>query len=301
MNKIISIVLLCSLLLMCLSSCALTDKIFGNNDSVPEKPEVTPPENPNGTLPESPNQDTPQNEDGKPVELQVTDDRVVTILDYLENTDSGYPLSMANMIDRIKADTAKAMLVNFYSSESYFVCGYYTDDADPFFHTDAPNYTWVKFDSENEITEEYKDLTLVISFQFSKASMVSDIITPDANVPNIEHFQVYFPVFEEGINISDDIEDDDIFVYVCSPNESTLFVHHFGSSNLPFVHINGKYYLTVPHYRIMQDGTRVDTKLDNYFGKYYDALLNIMIKDKYSVTESGYTAFYGLIEFKDFL
>ena len=180
MNKIISIVLLCSLLLMCLSSCAYVDKIFGNKENEPENPEAPTPENPNGTLPETPDEtppEEPNEEDKTPTELKADDERVVALLnrieeftlvgvDYINN-------SLGDKIDHIKEGT-QALLLDYKSSDAYFICGYYTEDYDEFFHFDAPEYTWVKFENANEITEKYKDLTLVIAFQFNKATFVSE-------------------------------------------------------------------------------------------------------------------------------
>lgn len=292
MNKIISIILLCCLLLTCLSSCAYVDKLFGNEDKEPEE-----------KLPANPEE--PKEEDKTPIELSADDERVTALLNHLSCEFEGLMdvcgPTMANMIDAIKADNARAMLVNFQSSESCFVCGYYDDEDVRPICKYVDGFTWVKFENANEITERYKDLTLVVAYQFTKATVVSDIVNKNAEAPRIEHFQIYSPVFEEGINTNDEIIEDDMFVYVSFSKKDSLFVNDFRFTRLSFVHIQGKYYITIPHYVIKEDGTRIDKRLDIHFGKYYDALFDIMITDKYSVTaELGRVAFLGLIEFEDF-
>lgn len=297
MNKIISIVLLCSLLLMCLSSCAYVDKIFGNKDNEPENLET-------------PNQDDPQNEDGKPVELQATDERVVELLEYIEelswSCQGSVPYKFSSKVDCVK-NGGQALLVNYQSSETYFICGYYTEDYEPIFHWDAPKYTWVKFENENEITETYNNLILAIAFQFNVANAVTDIVTRDAEVPNVEFYQEYTPIFNEALNTNTAIAFDRIFLHPISNENSkkdSIYYSAFESEyySLSLLYFNYQYYIIEYHYTSKSDGTNTAGYLAEEFGEYYDALSKVMITNEYCrVNENGDASFYVLIKFEDFV
>ena len=340
MNKIISIILLCCLLLTCLSSCALTDKIFGNNDSEPEKPEVTPPENPGGTeseTPENTEQVTPGEEENKtpnneeenktpdntgngtpddiedktPVELQATNGLVVALIEYLRGLNADYDLpatSTGIKIDQIKGGK-QALHVGLDNSEYYFVCAYY--NASHSYETQnyccATDYTWVKFKNADEISEKYNDLDFFVGFQINSPSFVTDILNEDASVPPFEHFKIYTPNFSDGLNTNEAIEFGASFIYINLLDYEKIYyslsVYYTVLVMLPTISLDGQYYVLVSEIKIIYpDGREYVNNSVNEFGYYYDALVSVMDTESFSITDNkGKTYFYGLVALDDFV
>ena len=275
-RKIISFVLLAAFLLICFSGCA-----------------------------------TPSNDDdvNGPTVLQSQDALVCSLIEYLQSLFVSHDMpdtSTATKIEEIK-NGKQALHVGFNKSEYYFVCAYYNtghnDEANDY--CCVTNYTWVKFNNANEISEKYDDLNFVVAFQINKASLVTDIITKDAIVPNIEHFQEYTPNFNNGLNTNGDITFDTSFIYLNSSDSKNVYHSTTACYNvlktLPCICLNERYYITKELYTIYADGTRSDSNVISDFGKYYDTLVNIMDTTSYSVTdEKGRTTFYGLIEISAF-
>ena len=275
MRKIVSSILLCSLLLVCFSGCT-----FLHN-----------------------------NEEKSPTELQNNDVLVCTLIEYLQDLFVSHDLpdtSTAIKIDEIK-NGRQALHVGFDKSRYYFVCAYYdsTHEHEITDYCCATNYTWVKFENPNEISEKYKDLSFVVAFQINKSSFVTDILTKDAIVPNIEHFQEYTPNFNNGLNTNGAITFDANFIYLNSSDDKEVYHSISAYDNvlktLPCICLNERYYITKELYTIYADGTRSDNNVISDFGKYYETLLNIMDTTSYNVTdEKGRNTFYGLIEINAF-
>lgn len=275
MNKIISFVLLCALLLMCFSGC----EIPSDNDT------------------------------NSPTVLQSQDALVCALVEYLQNLFKDYDMpdtSTATKIDEIK-NGKQALHVGFNKSEYYFVCAYYSaghnDEAKDY--CCVTDYTWVKFNDADEISEKYDDLNFVVGFQINKASSVTDIIKKNAQVPGIEHFQEYVPIFNNGLNSNDAISFDAGYIYLNSTNDIT--VYHSTSSydnvlkTLPCVFLNEQYYIAVELYTVYPDDSRSNNDLISDFGAYYDALVDIMDTTSYHLIDKNErTIFYGIIEINDF-
>ena len=137
MNKIISFVLLCALLLMCFSGC--TDPNDTNGDKVGDQ------------------EDTPFVEG----ELDKNSDLVVTLVAYLKQYGTMYDMIsrvLFEKIDDIKSGI-QPLLVAFDPNDYYFVCGYYNyssyyrgDD-----YGNCEKYTWVGYKSESDVKEYYEN------------------------------------------------------------------------------------------------------------------------------------------------
>ena len=275
MRKFVSLILLCSLLIVCFTGCTVTHN----------------------------------SEEKSPTELQNQDVLVCTLIKYLQDLFVSYDLpdtSTAIKINEIK-NGKQALHVEFDKSGYYFVCAYYdnTHEDETTDYCCATNYTWVKFENPNEIREKYKDLRFVVAFQINKSSFVTDIITKDATVPNIEHFQEYVPNFNNGLNTNVAITFDTSFIYLNSSDEKNVYHSISAYDNvlktLPCISLNEQYYVIKELYTIYADGTNSGSDVISDFGEYYDALINIMDATSYSVTdEKGRTTFYGLIEINDF-
>lgn len=248
-------------------------------------------------------------EEKSPTELPNNDVLVCALIEYLQDLLVEYDLpdtSTAIKIDEIK-NGKQALHVGFDDSRYYFVCAYYdnTHEDETIDYCCATNYTWVKFEDPKEIGEKHKDLSFVVAFQINKASFVADILTKDAVVPNIEHFQEYFTNFNNGLNTNGAITFDTNFIYLNSSNYKDVYHSMSAYDNvlktLPCICLNKRYYITKELYTIYADGTRSDSNVISDLGKYYDTLVNIMDTTSYSVTdENGRTTFYGLIEINDF-
>ena len=293
MNKIISFVLLCALLLMCFSGCSISNGTSENTNHSTTS---------NTTL----KNDIPDIVEGK---LDKSIKLVCALTEYLQSLSWDYFLpstSTAIKIDEIK-NGKQALHVGFIKSDYYFVCAYYNDG-----HSDeaqdyccVTDYTWVKFNDANEISDKYDDSNFVVAFQINKASFITDIAAQDVAVPAFEHFQEYAARFNNGLNINDATEFDASFIYLNSTDDEILYhslsVYYNALVIIPCVSLNGNTYVVKKLYTIYPDGTRYDNNIVQDFGEYYDALVAIMDTTSYSATdEKGRTTFYGLIEINDF-
>ena len=286
MKKTISLILLCSLLLVCFSGCTASH----NNE-------------------EKSTTELQSNEEKSPTELPNNDALVCTLIEYLQDlfVDHDMPdTSTAIKIDEIK-NGKQALHVGFDKSEYYFVCAYYdnTHGDETTDYCCVTNYTWVKFNNANEISEKYDDLNFIVAFQINQSSFVADILTKDAIIPNIEHFQEYVPNFNNGLSTNGAITFDTSFIYLNSSDSKNVYhstsAYYNVLQTIPCISLNDQYYIAIDLYTIYADDTRSDGNIISDFGKYYDTLVNIMDTTGYSVTdEKGRTIFYGLIEINAF-
>ena len=214
--------------------------------------------------------------------------------------------STAIKINEIK-NGKQALHVGFSKSKYYFVCAYYNSghDDETSDYCCVTDYTWVKFNNANEISEEFDDLNFVMGFQINKASLATDIITKDANVSSVEHFQEYVPDFNKGLNAKDAISFDVSYIYLNSVNDITVYHSTLAYDNVfktfPCVFLNGQYYIAVELYTVYPDGSRSNNDIIGDFGAYYDALVTIMDTTSYSlIDEKERTMFYGIIGINDF-
>ena len=132
----------------------------------------------------------------------------------------------------------------------------------------------------------------------------------------MEHFQIIKPIFENGVNIAAPVEFDETFIYLNYPNcylnrssqdASRMYycksIYYHPINTIPCVCLDGEYYLYFSWYSVYADGSHSEENDYTYtFGEYYDVLMSIMDKNKYSVTyEDGRTRFYGTIKVSDFV
>ena len=308
MKKIISIALLCSLLLICFSGCSIPNDPTGEKEPGKENTSVTNDDKGN-TLPI-----ITEGEIGK------NSDLVATLVAYLDQYLTDYDLidrTFDQKVDDIKSGI-QALHVAFDPANYYFVCGYHNpaQEHDELGYCCAEDYTWVGYKNEAEIKDYYNGMKWAVVFQINKALTITDIVSGENDVPNMEHFQIYTPTFENGINIAASVVFDDTFIYLNYPNcylnrfsqsNSTMYycksIYYHTMNTIPCVYLDGDYYLSFHLYTVYSDGERSEEDDYTYrFGQYYDALMNIMIKDKYSITdEQGRTNFYGTISFDDFV
>ena len=320
MRKIVSIVLLCSLLLVCFSGCLITNNT--NNDKEQNQDTTN-----NTNNDKEQNQNTPPNtnssENNIPAiiegELDKNSDLIATLVAYLEQYLTDYDLigrTFAQKVDDVK-NGIQPLHVAFDPSDYYFVCGYYNSSSEygDIGYMSCDEYTWVGYKSETEIKEYYNDMKWAVVFQINKALTITDIVSNERQIPDMEHFQIIKPIFENGVNIAAPVEFDETFIYLNYPNcylnrssqdASRMYycksIYYHPINTIPTVCLNEQYYITKELYTIYADGTRSDGNVISDFGKYYDTLVNIMDTTSYSVTdEKGRTNCYGLIEINAFL
>lgn len=225
-----------------------------------------------------------------------------------------FPRRLESQINDIKNGT-QALHVSFRPSDRYYICGYYnsaTGNGD----TDDPNcheYIWVGYRKEDEIPEFYRDAECAVVFQINRASTVEDIMQKGRAVPNVEHFQIYRPTFENGVNTASSIEFSDTLIYITYPQfppetsqkSDTVYYHtdEYTKEIIPCVYLDGEYALSFYLYTVLEDGTHSeDADYSFRFGEYYDTLTHMIERDKYRITnESGRTDVYGTVSMKKFI
>lgn len=238
----------------------------------------------------------------------IEDELISELVEYLQGlmVECGIAdTSISIQINDIK-NGAQPLQVKFDSDDYYYVCAYYSPehDEEQFIYCCAENYTWVRFNSEKDISEYYDGTKLWVAFQINRTELCIDLLPGGRKVPKVENFQLYTPVFVDGVNIASVIEYKDAFIYLNSSDSSAIYfcsthiLHDFNS--MPLIELDGKSYITESLY--------VDTPGEGYeddirwrFGEYYDLLMEMMITDKYSVVhKSGKTIYYGLFEIEEF-
>lgn len=213
--------------------------------------------------------------------------------------------SVAIKIDGIK-NGEQPLHVEYKPSDCYFVCAYYDgDDGDATDYARKNDYTWIKFEGANEIKEYYSGEKFVVAFQINSPSLVADIRNGAEIVPNVEHFKVYEPEFDGGMNTKAHDEFERTFIYLNSSDKSDVYVSESNAYHelyvLPCVYLDGQYYITVYLNTIAVGGEQSSADLKWELGGYYDTLMEIMVTEKYSVTDNrGTTHFYGLLELGEF-
>ncbi len=300
MKRLILLILIISFLLLPLAGCNNKNDPTGTTNST--------------TVDNTLNMPTSERELDKNSEL------VLTLVAYLEQYWVEYDLigrSLENKINDIK-NGIQPLHVVFDPDSYYFVCGYYNS---PFENGDvgyekAKEYTWVKYEDETEIQEYYNGIKWAVVFQINKALTITDILSNDTAVPNMEHFQIYKPTFENGANTAEPIVFDKTFIYLdnfLNQLDEDVIYHskswyYHSNVTISCVYIDGEYYL--PFYlATLEDGEIFDAQQalsTNQFtytlGEYYDAIIRVMDTEKYSVVvNEKYTYRYGVVSIDDFV
>ena len=264
MKKIVSVILLCSLLLICLTGC--TTESY-------EKGEVI------------------DNESWL----------VLDLIDYIYQLKVNYDMvgvSFEDQIDEIKDRKKSAFHVGYTSSNYYFVCGYANDAFDckgeicsvtnkprtieiasEYCH--ATEYIWVKFAKESEIPEYYNGEKFVVGFQFNKPLFVDRILDKRERVPNVEHFQLYEPEFSDGLNIKEPIlMEDTTYIFLTSSDRRHIYhtndMYNHRNVTIECIYLDDEFYIKRWLYTNQSpsihypDGYKNENDLVSEFGKYYD-------------------------------
>ncbi|MBE6565670.1 MAG: hypothetical protein E7659_01045 [Ruminococcaceae bacterium] len=322
MKRFILFLLIGALLLLPLSGCFADNKqnegTTPNNtteNTTPENtepdynpgpdettPEVTTPDNPpEATTPPENNQNNPTTATGE--ELDKNSDLIVALVTYLQERNMDIlmpPVSFTTQIYDIKQGN-QPLHVAFDPDDYYFVCAY---NNKKFNYDDC---TWVRYQDETAIQEYYNGIKLEKAFQINRSLSVTDILPSDKPVPDMEHFSLYEPVFENGINIADAEIFDQTFIYLNDSTDETIYYsigkYDYKMLVIPCVYFENQYYLSFRHYVIDFDGKQVEKgSYEGMFGDYCDVLSDKAVAEKYSVTnDGGFTWFYVLVPLEDFV
>lgn len=241
-------------------------------------------------------------------------DLISSLIDYLESRDVAYdmaPTSFAIKIREIKKKGTQPLLVEFDPSRCYYVCGYYvglySSEDERVFNDCASEYTWVRYEKEEDIREKYLGRTCVVAFRLNPASSVTDIRSEGDAVPAFEHFEKVEPIFKGGYNTEKFEDFDKLFIYLDSKEKEAKDKIYYTTSaynsrhvTFPCVRIEGQIFITALMYRIRSTGERYRYDLKWEFDEYYDALTEIMITGRYSYKSGEDTVYCGLFTIEDF-
>ena len=291
---------------ICIFALVGCDLVLGNNPD----PEKNPAEESSEGTSEISEESTIESSEEKLKDVFVPDEKLVAeLVEYLQGLSWEHEIgetSLSIKIDEIK-NGAQPLQVKFDPDKYYYVCAYYSPECpeEEFLYCHADEYTWVGFSNEKNIQEYYNGVKLWAAFQINKTSLCIDLLPGDRKVPQIENFQGYFPVFENGVNTTSRSEYKNTFIYLNSSDSDVVYIgsnhilHDFVS--IPYIELDGKCYIA--QYLYTGDPyPAYKTQLKWEFGEYYDILTEIMITDKYTkVDKSGRTIYYGLFEINEFV
>ena len=240
----------------------------------------------------------------------LTDELIDSLIDYLKMLYVECELadtSLSGKIDKIKFGH-QPLLVDFDPTNFYFVCGYYDGITKngPREYENSDKYTWVRFESADEIQENHEDKKFIVAFQINKALLVRDIASQKAIIPRVEHFQMYEPIFENGVNTNTHIVFEDEFIYLNPSNADRIYLSAAAFDHqvvtIPCILFENEYYISHFMYSIHINGEKDEMNLRGVFDHYYDSLMSVIQPTKYSITRSsGITDYYGLITIDDFV
>ena len=240
----------------------------------------------------------------------LTDELIDSLIDYLKMLYVECELadtSLSGKIDKIKFGH-QPLLVDFDPTNFYFVCGYYDGITKngPREYENSDKYTWVRFESADEIQENHEDKKFIVAFQINKALLVRDIASQKAIIPRVEHFQMYEPIFENGVNTNTHIVFEDEFIYLNPSNADRIYLSAAAFDHqvvtIPCILFENEYYISHFMYSIHINGEKDEMNLRGVFDQYYDSLMSVIQPTKYSITRSsGITDYYGLITIDGFV
>ena len=294
MKKIISIILLCALLVICLSGCNSNNN--GDNTEQSSTTAATSRFKPNLKV-NPPASDTPT----EPQVLDNESELIKTLIKYLQQLSVEYDMLPDYLCDKINdiKGGAEPLYVGFDPSSYYYVCAYYNSEHDyeDFQYCCGAEYTWVRFEKGSEISEYYNDEKFLAGFQLNRSLGVTNILSVEADVPNMEHFKMYKPEFKEGLNVNAPIAlDEEFYIFINRMGKDNVYHseswYNHDHLTIPCVTIGGEYYIKV-HLPRDKEGKLKKEYISYDFGKYYDGLMSIVHTEK--------SIDYGVISIDDFV
>ena len=306
-KQTLALLLLLSLLLVCFAGCTTPTDPQGGTETDP----ATDPA-PSG----KPNPPEPIVEG----ELDNESDLVSTLSVYWKEIHTSHDLGETGLPTKI-GDIKKGVQplhVTFDPDNTYFVCGYYNPPSPGYsYKNHGKEFTWVLYKNAEDVKEYYNDTKWIALFQFNRALTVTDLLPGEREVPNVEHFNIILrPTFENGVYTGTPEVYDDTYIYLNDPDctlnrccKSTS-TRYYSNTNyfrflyvIPCVALEGEYYVSDRAYTIYADGSRGnESNYMNQFGQYYDVLMGMMEKEKYTKPgNNGVTHVYNAIPLEGFV
>ena len=229
-------------------------------------------------------------------ELAADDALVVALVEYMNELEVDHDMPAITTADKMDAirDGQQALHVAFDSSKPYFVCAYSADGQQ------SDEYTWLKYANVGDITKEYEDLQMTLAFQINPSLFVKDIMTEDATVPTMEHFQPYEPQFNEGVNTKAADTFDETFIYLNSSegdalyHSTTAYDHEWVT--VPCRYFENEYYVEKKTYIEFPDGSREEIDTYSDLGEYYDGIEPVTHESYKNKNEDGTVSGIGLVK-----
>ncbi len=216
-------------------------------------------------------------------------------------------LALSTYLNIVKGGEQVGTCVSFDPTAYYYVCGYY--DAGEEYIEDVlyccrENYTWIGIEHAGDIPADYNGQEFIVAFQVNKAQSCNNLLLEQDAGMTMECCQLYHPEFTDGVNVAAPLQQDYAFLCLTDPGEKTIYYfmdkRYHRYNTFPCVAVDGEQYVSIHTYTTYTDGHRSDADLKEEFGEYYDALMGVMITDRYSVTaDNGNVRFYGLFEITD--
>ncbi len=328
MKKIISFILICSMLLAFLTGCSYFDKTNegegGNEtDNVGDGNNTngsTEGGNTGGTTDGTDNVtnggETEEDTKAKGIPLDKESDVIESIIDYIDNYYSDHDMGDNSLEYKIRLTVNgvwRPIEVTFDTFDYYFVCGYDNDPGDDYYESRAKKCNWYKFNSAEEIPEYYNGEKCAYVFQFNKASSIVNLLEGQSDVPEMEHFLWYRPEFEDGYNAKPPIAYGETIIYLCYTDylsvkiwdEGTIYYstssYDYKWVTIPTVDIYGDIYISMLTNQILSTGEEVEISLDGRLGNYTEFFVDKVEIDKYSISYPHCTYYYSCILVEDFI
>ena len=244
------------------------------------------------------------------VELSLEENELVQeLVKYISTLNANvYPpnLTVESQLDDIIQADMRILHVSFDPQNYYYVCGYYSCESehDETNYCCASKYTWVKFESSDDITEIYKNMSIIVAFQINSTACVTDIASEGISVPTVEHYSMYSPKFVKGVNVADHLYFNANYLYSISDSEDYLAdstdKNFHGLYTLPCVEINGKNYVMFKTGMKHPYSENIEIDLKMELGKYYDSIMNAAEETRYNETKDEWDFEYILIGIEKF-
>lgn len=290
--------------ILCIFALVGCDLIFVDNPD----PEKNPAEESSSAGESNDNEETLE-------ESFVPDEELIEELEhylYMINADFDMPeeRSFSDKIDIIKSGS-QALFLKFAPDDCYYVCGYYRNDKHDYSENNiyccSEEYTWIGFNDEKKIVEQFGDERFVVAFQLNRTETCFDLLPSDKLVPDVDHIKLFTPNFENGVNIAESLVYDEIYIYLNSSDKNTVYYYydavseaHHKLKTIPCIELEDRYFIIQRIYPT--DDSRTDFRLGSSVGEYYDSLMDIMIPGKYSQEDDlGRIHYYGLFEIDAFV
>ena len=228
-------------------------------------------------------------------ELKSEDALVIALVEYLNELEVDHDMPAITTADKMDAirDGQQALHVAFDSSKPYFVCAYSAGGQK------SGEYVWIKYNDASEITEQCSYLQMALAFQINPSLFVKDIMTEDAEVPTMEHFQPYEPQFNKGVNTKAADTFDETFIYLNSSEENAVYYSTTAYDHewvtVPCRYFENEYYVEKKIYIEFPDGSREEIDTYSDLGEYYDGIEPVTHESYKNKNEDG-TVSYQKIE-----